>query len=110
MATDQALRGEQLFAGVIGISGWLKGTEKFPEELGPVAKDQQILWTHGNYDEVVPLTRTQPIIEHLVQCELNIDWRTYDKAHSLDPVRELTDLQQFLQASLQRAKASLPTS
>ena len=107
MATDQALRGEQVFAGVIGISGWLKGTESFPAELGPAARQQVILWTHGNFDEVVPLSRTQPIIDHLLTCELNIDWRTFDKAHSLDPVGELPALETFLRESMSRAQASL---
>ena len=105
MVTDQALRGPHRFAGVIAISGWLKGTEAFPADLGPAASEQVILWTHGTGDEVVPLTRTQPIIDHLRSLQLNIDWRTYAKAHSLDPVRELPDMRAFLTEAIERAQA-----
>ena len=39
MVSDQAIRGERRFAGVIAISGWLNDTEEFPESFGPAANE-----------------------------------------------------------------------
>lgn len=97
MAMDVALHHDQVFAGVIGISGWISGIERYPAEFGAAARSQRFLMTHGHYDEVIPIARTRPQAAQLKALGLAIGWAEYDKDHGLDPESELADIRHFLQ-------------
>jgi phospholipase/carboxylesterase len=95
MCMDVGLRADQAFAGLIGISGFLSMLDEYPVAFGSAMRSQHILWTHGIYDSVLPLTVTRRIKDRLLAMQVPIDWREYAKDHSLDPQRELGDLQAF---------------
>ncbi len=95
MTMDMGLRSDRVFAGLIGISGFLSMLDEYPAAFGSAIKQQHILWTHGYFDSVLPITLSKQITERLQALGVTIDWREYTKDHSLDPVRELGDLRAF---------------
>ncbi|MFW5750698.1 MAG: alpha/beta hydrolase [Planctomycetota bacterium] len=96
MTMDTGLRHDQRFAGLVGISGWLSLQAGIDAALGPAARKQDVLWTHGNEDQLLPLSNTQRVVERLQQAGVDIDWRVYPKEHTLDPHAELPDLRRWL--------------
>lgn len=102
MVLDQAWHGSRAFAGVVGISGLVADTEGFPGTFGPAARQQRILWTHGLYDNVIPLAWTRANMLKLRTLGLTVDWREYPKDHGLDPEHELGDITAFMRTCLPR--------
>ena len=102
MALDLACRYPETFGAVVGISGFLLFQEQYPEALSPVAKRQKILVTHGTEDPILPLEQTETQIQSLKGMGLSIDWRVYEKEHTIDPQREIPDIRNFLQKNLLR--------
>lgn len=97
MVLDQALRSDQAFAGVVGISGWIALAEEYPEAFGAAVRAQRLLVTHGRHDEVVPVQVAQAGVQLLQAEGLAPEFQVYDKGHSLDPQAELPRLRAFLQ-------------
>jgi phospholipase/carboxylesterase len=98
IALDVALRHHRVFAGVVGISGWIDDLEGFPAGFGAAAQRQRILMTHGRFDPVIPITKTAPQAARLKELGLDLRWGIYDKDHGLDPHEEIPDLRRFLVA------------
>ncbi len=96
MVIDQALRADRRFAGVIGISGFLRMVEEFPAAFGAAGLTQDILMTHGLYDGLLPIINTRRIKDRLLKLGARIDWREYPKQHSVDPLSELPDIAEWL--------------
>jgi len=48
MTIEMGARYPHLFAGLVGISGYVFEPERLVKELSPVAKQQRFLITHGN--------------------------------------------------------------
>ena len=101
MVIDTALRANRRFAGVIGISGFLAMLEEYPLAFGASLPGQHLLMTHGRADPLLPLAMVRAQVQRLNALGLTIGWREYDKAHTLDPVRELPELRAFLLARMQ---------
>ena len=55
MTIDTGLRYPHLFAGLIGVSGYVHEPEKLVTELSPLAKQQRFLVTHGYQDPDHPI-------------------------------------------------------
>lgn len=100
MVLDYALRSEQLFAGVLGLSGACLLIDEFPDAFGSAAKDQSIFLCHGRYDDVVPINATRSHAKQLSEWGLNLEWREYDVQHGLDPYEELPDIRAWFTALL----------
>jgi phospholipase/carboxylesterase len=96
MTLDQGLRADRLFAGLIGISGFLTQLDEYPAAFGTAVKQQRWLLTHGIYDSVLPIAATRRVKDRLLALGVPLDWREYAKEHSLDPQRELGDLRAFI--------------
>ncbi len=92
MAMDTALRSDQRYAGILGISGALPLMDEYPAAFGKAVHQQNYFMTHGNYDDVIPLHTTQAQVEALKALDVKLDWNCYDKAHGLDPYKELGDI------------------
>jgi phospholipase/carboxylesterase len=97
MVLRQALRSDDPFAGVIGISGYLADWEEYPAACGAAAEEHPYLVTHGTFDPVVPFMRSRQAIEHLRMNGFDIDWQEYAKEHTLDPGAELQAIVDFLE-------------
>ena len=102
MAMDLACRFPQAFGAVVGISGFVGLLEEYPEKLSAAARSQKILVTHGSQDPVLPLSDTRPQIQALQGMGLSIDWRVYEKEHTVDPRQEVQDIRTFLVRNLMR--------
>lgn len=104
MVVAQALRAERRFRGVIGISGRFGDLHEYPQAFGAAAKDQDFLLTHGRFDGLLPIDHSREQVRLLRDGHgLRMDWREYDKEHSLDPSRELPEIRAWIQERLATA-------
>jgi len=96
LSLDMALRYPRAFGGIVGLSGYVFFMEEYPQALAPAAMHQRIFMTHGHQDEVLPLNVTRVSVNALRSYGVNIDWREYDKAHTIDVVQEIPEVAAFL--------------
>jgi len=108
MALDLACRYPKKLGAVVAISGFVGMLGEYPEKFSPVARAQKVFVTHGTMDPVLPLTETQAQIKALQGMGLQIEWRTYDKEHTVDERRELPDIRAFLKKHLFAETAAKP--
>ena len=104
MALDVACRYPKTLGAIVGVSGFVGGLSEYPEKLSPVARSQKILVTHGTADPMIPLTETQAQIAALKGMGLQIDWKVYEKEHTIDPYQEVGKIREFLVSNLMRGK------
>ena len=100
MAVDLACRYPAAFASVVGVSGFVGLMEDYPEKFSPVARNQKLLITHGTEDPLLPIDAARKEFEKLKGMGMQIDWREYDKVHTLDPYAEAEDIRRFLAKTL----------
>lgn len=98
MALETGLRYPHRLAGLVGISGYLQDVAALLQELSPVARQQRILMTHGRHDPLIPIEPVRKQAELLRQAGLQLEWREFDKAHTLAGEEELAVIRDFLQA------------
>jgi phospholipase/carboxylesterase len=96
MALDLACRYPKPLGAVVGISGFVGLLHEYPEKLSPAARAQKILVTHGTRDPMLPLEETMAQVKALQGMGLSIDWKVYEKEHTIDPRREVADIREFL--------------
>lgn len=97
MSIDVALRYPQRLGGIIGVSGYVFFEEEYPAQLAACARQQKFLITHGYQDDMLDIARTRDSIARLQAMGLAIDWREFNKAHTIDPDDEIPCLQMRLQ-------------
>ena len=78
-------RTERLLAGCIGVSGYCYDPKALGEEASEAAKSRPWLVTHGFQDDVLPYDVTAEQIGDLKEAGIPIDFRSYDKTHTIDP-------------------------
>lgn len=100
MTLDAGLRYPKRLAGLVGISGYAFEPEQLLAELSPVAREQRVLVTHGTRDPVIPIEASREAIGKLTQGGLGITWEEFNKVHTVDPIRELGVLRDFIRAAL----------
>jgi len=97
MTVDVGFRYSHRLAGLVGISGYVADPEILMRELSPVAKQQQMLFTHGTQDPLIPHAAVRKQIEELQQqAGLNIVWREFVKAHTIAGEEEVGLIRDFL--------------
>jgi phospholipase/carboxylesterase len=102
MALDVACRYPKRLGAVVGISGFVGLLEEFPEKLSSAAKTQKILVTHGTMDPLLPLAQTQSQVRALQGMGLSIEWKAYEKEHTIEPYEEVRDIRSFLMRTLMK--------
>ncbi len=100
MTINLALRSDERFGAVVGISGYVPLIDDFPADFGTAAKQQPLLWTHGLHDPLIPINHVRQQREDLAHLGINADWREYHKDHSVDPSHELPAIAAFLRTHL----------
>lgn len=103
MTIDVGLRYPHLFAGLVGISGYVHEPEGAAKEFSPVAKQQRFLITHGFQDSIVPFEATRRQIQLLKAAGINIAWHEFMKAHNIAGEAELKVVRDFITAGYPRA-------
>ena len=95
MTWEAGLKYPHRFAGLVGISGYVFQHDKL--ELSPVAKEQRFLITHGRFDQLIPFADVKEQIQFMRRLGLQIEWREFDKAHTIAGEEELSVIRQFIE-------------
>lgn len=100
MTADVGFRLPHRLAALVGISGYVWDPRTLLQELSPVAREQRMLFTHGTRDPLIPCGEVRGQVGTLVAAGLSIDWREFDKVHTIAGEPELSVIRQFLVQSL----------
>ncbi|HWD19681.1 MAG TPA: alpha/beta fold hydrolase [Verrucomicrobiae bacterium] len=98
MIMELAARFPQRLAGVVGISGYIHEPETLLREAQAAAPSQRILMTHGSQDPLIPLAPVRAQMETLRRAGWQIDWREFNKAHTIAGDEEMEVIRDFVRA------------
>jgi phospholipase/carboxylesterase len=96
MNLDIGLRFPHAFRGVVGSSGYLFFRQEYPEAFSPSARQQHFLVTHGVRDELLSFDQARQDADFLREQGCNVTFRDYDKRHTIDKGREISDVRDFI--------------
>jgi phospholipase/carboxylesterase len=103
MTIETGIRYPHKFAGLVGVSGYVFEPENLISCASPAARQQRFLITHGSEDALIPIQSVRPQIDQLKAAGIQIDWREFEKDHSMmEP--EIAQIRDFVLASLRRAE------
>ncbi len=97
MTVDVGFRYPHLFAGLVGVSGYVFEPDKLLSELSPVATRQRMLFTHGTQDPLIPFAEVRKQVQLLKTAGLAIEWREFVKPHTIAGEQELSVIRNFIQ-------------
>ena len=83
MTIETAMRYPYRLAGCIGVSGYVHEAERLVQKLSPVAKEQNLLITHGGRDGLLPMSRVRSGLDLLQAAGVQIDFREFEKDHEI---------------------------
>jgi len=95
MTLETGLRYPHKLGGLVGISGYVRDASHLIKDLSPVAREQKILWTHGARDPLIPLAGVREQKDQLKSAGLNIEWREFQKEHTILP-QEVAVIRDFI--------------
>jgi phospholipase/carboxylesterase len=98
MTVEVGLRYPHLFAGLVGISGYVCEPEKLVTELSPIARQQRLIITHGFQDPIIPFALARDQFKLLKDAKLNLEWHEINKAHTIAGETELKLIRNFIVA------------
>lgn len=96
MTLETGLRSPHLFAGLIGISGYVHEPAALIRELSPAAKQQRLLITHGTQDTLLPIDQVRAQVSQLREAGLQLEWHEFRKAHTIAGEEELSLIRNFI--------------
>jgi len=71
-------------AGYIAVSGYIYDVDHLLAEMNPNLREANWLCTHGTYDNVLAFENSKSQVEQLKEGGFEIDFRAYEKDHSID--------------------------
>ena len=83
IACDLGLRAPEILGGICGVSGYMVMMDEYPEQFSSVAKKQHFLICHGHSDPMVPFEPAAKQFQKLHGMGVNIEFRAYDKVHTI---------------------------
>ena len=98
MTVDVGLRYPHKFAGLVGISGWVFELETLLKELSPVARQQRMLLTHGEFDQLIPFAEARKQARQLKTEGFDVEWREFPKDHTIYGEEEISVVRNFIRA------------
>lgn len=108
MTFDTGFRYPHRLAALVGISGYVWEPATLVNELAPVAREQRALFTHGRRDPLIPMSKVRDEqLPPLRQAGLSVEWREFDKEHTVAGEPELAVIRGFLRTAYGR-NASTP--
>ncbi len=105
MTLETGFRYPEPLAALVGISGYVWNPEALLREAPPAARLQRALVTHGRRDTVVPCGPVRGQIEELRAGGFSIEWREFDKAHTVAGEPEIDLIRDFLVRGFRRESA-----
>lgn len=98
MAIEIGCRYPHELAGVVGISGYVCEPTTLLGALAPPARQQRFLLTHGTRDPLLPIAPVREQVKLLQAAGLNVQWREFDKEHTIAGEEELGVIRGFIRA------------
>jgi phospholipase/carboxylesterase len=98
MTIELGARYPQRFAGLVGISGFVQEIDDLLRNLSPVALQQRFLITHGTHDPLLPFAQARSLVQRLQDARLQIEWREFQKDHTIAGQEELDVIREFVLA------------
>jgi phospholipase/carboxylesterase len=95
IALQSALRHPERLAGVLALSTYLPLNASLQAERSAANRDVPIFMAHGQYDDIIPLSRAEQSRQILERLDYKVAWHVYPMAHSVCP-EELEDISAFL--------------
>ncbi len=105
MAWEIGIRYPRRLAACIGISGYAHQADKLLAEASPVAGEQHFLITHGRRDPLIPIDPVRADIEKFRQNSIQIEWREFQKEHTIAGLEEVETIRRFVQQHRRQAGA-----
>lgn len=99
MSIEIGARYPQRLAGVVGISGYAFNPQRLVTELSPAARQQRFLITHGTQDPLIPIGPVREQMGILKGAGLQIEWREFNKAHTIAGEPEMRVIREFVEKS-----------
>ena len=99
MTVETGFRYPHLFAGLVGVSGYVLNPEELVAEVSPVAARQRMLFTHGAQDPLIPFAEVREQVNILKAAGLHIEWHEFAKGHTIAGEEELDLIRGFVSAS-----------
>ena len=90
-----ALRQHQRLAGLMALSTYLPLSTTLATERAAANNDLPIFMAHGQYDDMIPLTRAAHSRDMLQALGYAVDWHEYPMPHSVCP-EEIAHIAAFL--------------
>ena len=90
-----ALRHPERLGGVLALSTYLPLQVKLEDERNPMNNDVPVLMAHGQYDNMIPMSRATQSRDALQALGYAVEWHDYPMPHSVCP-EELADIAAFL--------------
>ena len=90
-----ALRYPERLAGVMALSTYLPLASSVAAERSAANSDLPIFMAHGQYDDLIPLSRARTSREYLEKLGYKIEWHDYPMPHSVC-APEIADISAFL--------------
>lgn len=100
MTLDAGLRYPKRLAGLVGLSGYVFDIDRLLPELPPIAREQRVLVTHGTRDPLLPIDISRDHAQKLKAAGLDVTWQEFNKEHTLDVIREVAVLRDFITRAL----------
>src|SRR5947199_7669205 len=89
-----ALRYPERLAGVVALSTYLPLAATVAAERSETNRDVPIFMAHGQYDDLIPVSRAQASRTHLEKLGYKIEWHDYPMPHSVC-APEIADISAF---------------
>jgi phospholipase/carboxylesterase len=96
LSIEVGARYPRRLAGIVGVSGYVQDPEALVRQFSPEARRQRFLLTHGTLDPLIPIERVRPQVEFLRKAGLQIEWREFVKAHTIEGESEIAVIRDFI--------------
>ena len=100
MALEWGGRTQRSLSGYIGISGYCLDAEALLRERSEASQASRWLITHGRQDEVLPFAKSEAQMRVLSDAGWPLDFRAFDKTHTIDQGSELALIRSWLISTL----------
>lgn len=103
MALDAGLRFSPPLRAIVGISGYVWEPEVLAREMIPPAGRPPVLMTHGTRDPLLPIAAVRRQVAALNAAGAGVEWREFDKVHTVAGEPELELIRAFLARAFTRS-------
>lgn len=99
IALHTGLRHGQRLAGILALSTYLPLASTLQAERSEANRDVPIFMAHGEFDDIIPITRAQQSRQALAAQGYALQWHSYPMPHSVCG-EEIADIAAWLAANL----------